>query len=178
MCNNDAQRNNMLALFLNTNTNANHKKEITELVADFKAVSPGKKIPNIPLIAIDSTVVELSSILKKPTVIYFWSTIARNHNYKIHKKVATLQKKFPNYDFIGINVDNQISSWKNFVTNNKLDKNKEYRFKDLDQAKSQLVINSLNKAYIVSLRKIILDNNANLFNPTIEKLLAKYQYKK
>lgn len=178
MCNNDSFRNKLLAQFLNTNTNPVHRKKITTLVANISAVDPGKLIPNVPIITIDSTVVNLPAIIKKPTVIYFWSTIARNHNLKIHKKVAELQIKFPMYDFIGINVDSQITNWKNFVMANKFNKNKEYRFTDLDKAKSQLVLTSLNKAFIISPSKIVLENNTNLFSPTIEKLLGKYKFKK
>ncbi len=173
-CNSSKNREKLLTLFLQTNTNPSYKKEISELSSTFEKLVPGNMIPNVFLTTTDQTYIDLYSTLKKPTVLYFWSAIAHNHNKEIHRKALLLSKKYPQYDFVGINIDKDFPTWKNLITNQHLNPLTEYQFKDNKEATKKLIISSLNKTYVLSKKGIILENNANLFSPTFEKKLTKH----
>ncbi len=173
-CASDKERDKIVNLFFKTNTNIQYKEQVLDLANQYKNIQYGKTIPNLFLTTIDTNFIDLHSIIKKPTAIYFWSTNAENHYREIHKRVKSYSKKFPQYDFIAINIDTNFSLWRNVVSNHTYNPLTEYQFKNLDEATKKLVISSLNKAFIVSEKGVIKQNNANLFSPTFEKLLSKY----
>ena len=171
----DAQNEKeIVAHFLKFNTNKDHHKEIQSLAEATLKLTSGNKIPNVLLVNTDNTVNELHSYVKRPTVLYFWSSKSVKHYKDIHSKVAALNSKFPNYDFIGINTDTHFKKWREIVINTGYNKNLEFQLENLKEAEKKLVINSMNKAIIIDDSSIILENNTNLFGKTIDKHLSEY----
>ncbi len=175
-CNNTQEREKLLAQFLKTSTNEKHKEYIKQLTKKYQNLKLGNTIPNVLLTTTNSTYIDLHSIINKPTVLYFWSLNAQNHNREIHKKVNKLSKNFQEFDFLGINLDTNTKKWQAYITNNTLNSHKEYQFKNSKKATKNLVISSLNKAFIISKEGVIIENNANMFSPTFEKLITKSKH--
>ncbi len=172
-CTSDEDRSKIVNLFFKTNNNKRHNKLMLDLAKQYKKLKVGNVIPNLLLSTTDTTFIDLHSIIKKPTAIYFWSANAENHYREIHNRVKSYSKKFPQYDFIAINIDTNFNLWKNVVSNRTYNPLTEYQFKNLDEARKKLVISSLNKAFIVSEKGVIKQNNANLFTPRFEIMLKK-----
>lgn len=173
-CNSKDNHEKMLALFNEVNTNEEYQLEISELADASMKLTPGNKIPNLSLITPENTSKSLLGVINNPTVFYLWSSESKSYYKNIHKKAKELNTKFPEYDFIGLNVDLQYQPWINLVEKSGYKKGKEYLFEDLEKAKKSLVSYSLNKAIVVDENGVILNGSANLFNKKIEESLLAY----
>lgn len=163
----------MLDQFLALSTNKKDHKEITELAQATINLTPGHKIPNLMLLTSENTVKDLHSTFNGPTVLYFWSSNSVKHYKKIHTRASELKNKYPEYTFIGINLDTHFKKWLKIVKTSGYNELREYQFENRDAAEMKLVINSVNKAMIVDGNGIIVNGNTNIFDLGIEnELLA------
>lgn len=162
----------MLEVFKKLNTSPSDHRELSALgEATMKLVS-GNSIPNVMLLTTDNTVKDLHGILKKPTVIYFWSSQSVSHYRKIHTRASELRSKYPEFHFIGINVDNHFKKWMRTIQNSGYAPQFEYQFENFDDAEMKLLVNSVNKSMILKPNGIILDGNTNMFSMEIEQQLV------
>lgn len=169
--NNIEEQSNIMKLFLTLDSDENHKKEINRLAEATMKLTVGNSIPNVPIVSTDNTSKQLHHCIKRPSVLYFWSSQSIKHYKDIHSKASELQSKFPEYDYIGINTDTNFKKWRNIVLKSGYNKDFEFQLENIDEAEQELVINSINKAIIISKDGIILESNTNLFSKSIEGLL-------
>jgi len=162
-------------LFLSLNNSPTHHQEINQLSLATISLTPGKQIPNLMVVCPNNETQGLTSIINKPTVFYFWSSRSMKHYKDIHTKASELRSKYPEYDFIGINTDTHFKKWRAVVLKAGYDKTYEYQFDNITQAQRKLVLNSVNKAFIVDKKGIIAESNTNLFNKDIETQLLAYR---
>ena len=165
------EQQQIVDLFLELDSNDNHKKEIQKLASATMKLTSGNVIPNVLMVDTDNTARDLHTCIRRPTVLYFWSAQSMKHYKDIHSKASELKSKFPEYDFIGINTDTHFKKWRNIVVNSGYHKNLEFQIENIEEAEQKLVINSMNKAIIISKDGVILENNTNLFGGSIEELL-------
>lgn len=120
-------------------------------------IVPGNQIPNVQLVGLDNKTMSLHAIIKKPTVIYFWTYESANHYREVHEKAEDLRLKYPGYDFIAINADDHFRKWRRIAETISTDKDTEYQLDNLPSAKSVLMLD-------VPERTIIVDSNGNIKN--------------
>jgi hypothetical protein len=173
-CNESESQEKVLNLFLKTNSNKKHHDEIKDLASASMKLTPGNKISNHALITTENTIKDLQTIIKNPTVLYFWSEKSMNHSKNIHYRVSELNSKFPEYDFIGINTDSNFNNWISIVNKSGFKKGKEFQFENTSKAEKELVIYTVNKAIIVDKNGVIINGSTNLFNINIEEILLGY----
>lgn len=164
----------MVELFSQINPHKACNIEMLELAESAMQLTTGKKIPNVLLLNTENTVKDLHSILRKNTVLFFWSSQSVSHFRNIHAKAAELNSKYPEYDFIGVNTDTHFKKWRSVVTQAGYNRINEYQFDNIDEAEKKLVINSANKAIVMDADGIILEGNTSLFNINIEATLLGY----
>jgi hypothetical protein len=164
----------MVELYSQIDTDKACHLEMHELAESAMMLSPGNEIPNLLLLNADNIVKDLHSVIRKNTVLFFWSAQSVNHFRNIHAKSAELSAKYPEYDFIGINTDTHFKKWRNIVSQSGYDKSKEYQFDNIDHAEQKLVINSANKAIVINAKGVILNGNTNLFSQHFETSLLGY----
>lgn len=162
---------NMLDLFLTTNTNKRHQNEMQRLAKATMSLTPNHTIPNINLVTTDNRMKDLHSTFKRPTVIYFWSSESIQHYRNIHSRANELRNKHPEFDFIGINTDTNFKKWRSIVKKSGYNDAYEFQFETIEDAHEVLVLNSMNKAIVVDKNGMILEGNTNLFNRYIEDQL-------
>lgn len=93
--------------------NPNKLHEIKELGCVQKRQFVGN-ISNLHLITSDNEKVQVSSVLSKSTVIFYWSTNYSAHHKRLHQEISVLRKRYPELNFIGINIDsNKNNKWVN-----------------------------------------------------------------
>ncbi|WP_405571574.1 TlpA family protein disulfide reductase [Winogradskyella sp. Asnod2-B02-A] len=174
----ELEANQYLEYYLTKSTNDVDKAYMTDLVSNLKVLRQGNPLPNLAIVNYNDTEHSITSIITKPTIIYFWSSNSKSQYRNSHYMVDKLKSKFPQMDFISINVnDNHDEFWKSIVNNYNFPTINEFRFKNSKQARKTLAVNYLNKAIIVDEHGIILHPNANIFNAgfneTLEELLQK-----
>ena len=92
-------------LFLKYCTNDNYKKQVTSLVNDSKHVVNNEIFTNFEIINYNNDAYFIADIIKnKNAVIYFWSPTYVSTEY-LTSRIHFLEKKYPNIEFIGINMD-------------------------------------------------------------------------
>ena len=168
------QVENLIVLYKERTSNKKDVLVIDRLASASVKLIPGSAIPDILLVSTDNENVMLPSLIKKNTVLYFWSSRSVKHYRDIHAKAAELKSKYPEYNFIGINTDPDFKKWRDNVKRNNFSKKNEYQIENIENAAQQLVINSINKAIIVDKSGKILEGNTNLFNTAIETQLVGY----
>jgi hypothetical protein len=164
----------ILQSYLKRCNNEGHKKYIIELADALTKLQKGKRLPSIDLIDTHNKITKLENIITRPTVISFWSSAIKSHFKDNHKRVQELKIKYPNIDFISININaNNSEVWKQMLKRYKFPLCNEYKFKSPSQAKNKLAIQYINKVILVNKKQTIINANANMFNVYFENKLAK-----
>jgi len=155
--------------------NSRVQERLSRLYQDYKKMEAGNKIPDLLLIEpAPERKVTLTSRLYRPTVIYFWSYNNQMHMENSHKKVEELASKYPELNFLGINVDQETKMWQRHLEKHHHTLKNEYRFDNPRDARRKLVINDLSKTIVVDKSGIILDSHTNLHRATFETELLGY----
>lgn len=163
-----------LAQFKQFNNNPRHIEEIEELSQYARKLSNGKTVPDVSLLTMENTNVMLHDVIKRPTVLYFWSSESSEQGRVIHRRAAELKSKYPEYDFIGINSDSHFRKWRTKVEQEKYDPKMEYQLENPVTSEKVFVLGNISKVIIIDTDKTILDGNNNMFNPEFEQLLLGY----
>lgn len=174
----ETDANKFLNHYLSKSTNDEDKIYMSDLASNLKSLRRGNPLPNLAIVNFNETEHYISNIITKPTIIYFWSSNSKSQYRNSHYMVDQLKSKFPQMDFISINVnDNDDQFWKNIINNYNFPTTNEFRFKNSKMARKTLAVNYLNKAIIVDESGKILHPNANIFNSdfkeTLDELLQK-----
>jgi hypothetical protein len=170
--NSDTDCDAMYTSFQSKSTNEEHSEYITSLYNTIKKLRPGNKFPDVELINYKNEVTNINSMFDKPTVVYFWSHAIKNHFKNSHMKVAELKVKYPNINFISININaDKLTMWKRLLNQNNFPLEGEYRFRDADAAKKILAIQYINKVIVVDRNNMIITSNANMFSGDFKELL-------
>lgn len=172
---NDASSSSkIIDLFLNKNSSKQHHKEMKKLHMACNKMIPGNAIPNQMVVTTESTLKDLHSLINRPTVLFFWSSGSSSHNKRIHKKAKEMKMRYPEFDFVGISVDQNHKKWLKTVQLRTFNEETEYRFNNPSDAERQLVLNSPNKAIIVDAKGRIVENNTNIFGSKFEVQLLSF----
>ena len=156
--------------FIAKSTNESHKAHFGELVNSLKQLKIGSKIPDLKIVDYNNTDIAIQSIINKPTVIYFWNYINKGHFKKSHYRVKELRVKYPEIDFIAINV-NDGNHWKKELKQYGFGFINEYQFKNPEQAKHTFAINPINKVILLNKKGGIVNANTNMFTIYFEEQL-------
>lgn len=152
-------------------SNDTHKSQMNQILDATLKLTPGEKIPSILVVDAENMSMDIAEVIKKPTVIYFWSYHSIAHYKNIHTRAAELKERYPEYDFIGINTDNHFRRWRTTIGKNGFPLKREYQFENSNQAEKDLVLTSINKAIVVDENGVILESNTNLLKLTFESEL-------
>lgn len=168
-CKNAEDEKKALDLYLSLTTDEDHKKEIIKISEASLKLMPGNKLPNLTIYSFNNERITFEEMIKRPTVIYFWSINSLNHLRNVHSKADELKLKYPEFDFIAINTNADKDTWKQIINRHGFNKDKEFRFKDPSKAMDHLIINTVNKAMIIDENTQIIDNHTNLFSTRLEQ---------
>jgi hypothetical protein len=148
-----------------------HQKEVFSIYKNIQSLLPGKLFPeDITFTNIngeEKTVANFSKKHKK--VFYFWSLNQKGHMKNVFKRVHKLSKKYPDYEFIGINFTDNRNRWLATLQQYKLDTLTQ--FQGDEYLSKKLVFSDQNKAIILKNDGIIVDAFANIFSKSLEKHL-------
>ena len=152
-----------IADFHQLSANNRHMAEINTLYEGIMRMQPNKSLPELVLYTTDEQPVALSELSNgKRTVFYFWSGSEMGHFRNISKRIGKLSNKYPNYNFIGINLRTDMARWQALLDSYSLDKTKQFWTDDFDRVTHTLIIADPNKS-IVAEDGIILDAFANVY---------------
>ena len=164
----------ILDKFNRYNLSSEDQKIIHELADISMTLMPNKPLPDLELVSFDNRTLRFSQVINRPTMIYFWSMNSPMHVKNVHNRISELRQKYPEFDFIGLNVDDQFKKWKRLVQHEAYRSEHEFQFEDIDQAGMALLINSINKSMMIDGQGTIIDSHANIFSMDTEQKLLNY----
>ncbi len=159
--------------FLSKSTDTNNNAEISSYSASINQLKPGATFPSIALRNLDNDVVNIKSIIDKPTVVYFWSHNNKNYFRNTHKRASELHVKYPEISFISVNIDDyNKDAWATTLKKHKQDNtNKEYVFESPKESVKRLAVYPLTKTILVNKEHKIFNGHANMFSKNFEQEL-------
>lgn len=135
---------------------------------------PGNNIGQLKLVHLSGEMLQLKNISTKPKVTFHWSLSEPGHHRSAHKIIDDLRPKYPEIDFIGINVDkDQTEIWKRVTKNNSYDPEFEYK-PEVIRVKEGLLKNYLNKMIFMDPEGTIIKGDVQLNAPDLETSILEF----
>lgn len=150
--------------FKSLSTNKEHQEEIDLLYRGIKNLQPNTTLPNIAVKNINNKEVSLKDLAnnKKNTVFYFWTADQKKHFRNVNRHITSLEKKYPHYNFVGINLRTSFGQWKQLMDEYKLDEDKQFFGENFKELQMAMIIDGLNKC-VIAKDTVVVDGFANLY---------------
>jgi len=162
----------LIKTYLSKSKNEDNKKHIARLTKSLKQLKRDSTFPNFKVIDQYNSEIEVLSLIDKPTVFYFWNYALKGHFIESHSKINDLRKKYPEFEFIGININSsETSNWKKTLKQYHFPIENEYQFSNPDKAKDEIALNSITKVMVTDKEGKIAISNSNLFDVNFERKL-------
>lgn len=172
-CKNMGNNQKVLNYFLTKSHNPKNNHTLERFNASVQKLQVGNDFPNIALVNYNNNDVQINDVIKQPTVISFWSNDYFNHFRESHFKVRELQKKYPEINFIMINIDGLSNTEKSKLAlkQNRFGYRNEYYLKDPKKSTEDLAVYPMTKTFLVNHNDKIVNNNTNIFSVHFEEQL-------
>ena len=91
------------------------------------AFLPGISLNMVPLVNLEGKLITFDDVIKRPTVVFLWS-FHREFHIEEHRIINQYRKKYPEIDFLGINLDvGEEPAWRVAVRRNNYPNEFEYQ---------------------------------------------------
>jgi len=163
------QATSILTGFDKYNSDKKNKEKITGLVNAIKRLSYGNPLPEFNVVSSNNQTISFKNTLdNKPTVVYFWSSNNPRHIKSVHRRVNQYATN-SNYNFVGIFLDNNKNDWK--VYSQKFNLKSGFSLETPKETREELLIQNINKIYVLDKNANILSADLNIFDPHFTKKL-------
>jgi hypothetical protein len=157
--------------YLQLTTDSKNKKEISEIYNSVQNLKVGNRLPSIELVDSENQSIDINTIINKPTILLFWTSHAESHFIASHKKISDLKVKYPEYDFIAVNVNDNAINWQNSLKKYDFEGIRELHAVDFESVRKQWVITKIHRIIILNADGTIKNGFANLFDVNFEQNL-------
>ncbi len=164
----------VIKYLLAKSTNKKHTDLIVSYNQSINKLKPGESFPDIHVRNLNDVVLNMNTIINKPTVVYFWSHLYKDYFETSHKRVKELTEKYPEVEFISINIDDYSQErWASTVKKKKQALHHEYIFEKPEESVQKLAVYPLTKVILVNKDSKIVNGHANMYaNGFEEEVLA------
>jgi hypothetical protein len=145
-------------------TDNSKKNEILKIGNAIQLLTVGKKLPEVQLITAEGKTISSDAIITKNTVLFFWSEKLNSHLLAAHKKVLDFKTKYPNYNFIAINLDDDSDKWKTTLKKYNFGTITELHCSNFEDIKNKWAITKVHRTLVISNNKTIKNGFTNLFD--------------
>lgn len=149
--------------FRSLSSNEEHKEEIAHVYQGIQNLQPNNNLPDLIITDANNNKVSLKEVSKdKKTVFYFWTASQKRHFRNVTNHVSRLKVKYPDYNFVGINLRTSYLQWLTMVEEYHLDKNSQFHGENFKEIQTTMIIDGLNKC-VIAKDTLIVDAFANLY---------------
>ncbi|WP_395046675.1 TlpA family protein disulfide reductase [Flavobacterium sp.] len=157
--------------YFQLSTDKEKQNEIKKIEESIQHLSPNKLLPNIDLIDANGKSVAVSSLFTKNTVVFFWTSEAKSHLESVHQRATELKSKYPNWDFVSINIDDSDKQWKNLLTKYNFKNTTELHATNFQDIKDKWVITKIHRVMLINSGGKIKNGFVSLFDASFENYL-------
>ncbi|MDT0650132.1 hypothetical protein [Autumnicola edwardsiae] len=156
------------------NINYSNIGQAEDLAIIQKSYFEGSSIRKGKMINTSKEQVTYGDIISKPSVIFIWSLYAPSHYKWQHNNIKALRRKYPEVDFIGVNIDQgETENWLRVVSSNNYNKDYEYQITNREISK-EVFRKYIHKIFFVNSEAVIIDGDAKLYSPNFETELLEF----
>lgn len=170
---NMANNKKFLDRYFQLSTDKSKHNEIRKISSAAQLLTPGSKLPPQTFINSSNEKIDFSSIAKGkgPTVVFFWTLSAKSHLEGVHKKAHDLKMKYPDMNFISINMDDSLDDWQKTLASYNFDDTTELHATDMQKLKNEWVITKIHRVLLLNPDGTVKNAFVSLFDADFEKYL-------
>ncbi|MBC3759724.1 hypothetical protein H7U19_15025 [Hyunsoonleella sp. SJ7] len=162
----------VLKSLLAKGTDKKKNDKIVSYNASVNRLKTGEKFPEVKVLNLENNSVSINNVFNKPSVVYFWSHMYKDFFDNSHKRAKELRKKYPEVDFISVNIDcYSTDRWQSTLKKKNCSPQNEYMFENSEQSIEQLAIYPLTKVILVDKESTIVNGHSNMFESSFEEEL-------
>lgn len=147
------------------------KSNVMQTANNIQKLKNNAILPEVSLLDTNKKLVKISDIINKKTIIYFWTKQADSHSFYSHKKVDELKVKYPDIQFIAININNSQEDWLKEIKSKNYNNSIELRATNFEELKNKWVINKVYRTMIINKNGTINDAFVSMFDANFENNL-------
>ncbi|MFZ9672869.1 MAG: TlpA family protein disulfide reductase [Flavobacteriaceae bacterium] len=133
-----------------------YAEELNEVYQSIISLQPDRDVLPLPIVDHQGKLTNLRKLTEdRKVVIYFWSTKYEGMLYRIQQKVAELQKKWPEYQFIGISPDQDATHWSATIQEYDMQPELQYRSINPEDLQNRLIWDNAFKSVVLENGKIV-----------------------
>ena len=155
---------NFLDQYAKLSTDSENQKEIKQIGAATQLLLSGKKLPSVALINNQNAPININDLITSQTIIFFWTSEAKSHMNAAHIKALELQKEHPNLTIIAINIDKNITKWKEILSKSDFKNIVELHATNFEDLRAKWVITKIHRAMILNKSGTIDNAFVSLFD--------------
>ncbi len=149
-------------------------QETKHLAAIHRSYFVGNSLKEVKAEDTKGEIKSYSEIIDKPTITYAWSIYAPTHHRWQHKIIQQLKKKYPELNFIGINIDlGEREEWLRTLETFGYDKENEYQIAKRT-ADKETYKKYLNKVLFIDPDGVIVRGDVQFGNPQFEEEILEF----
>lgn len=160
-----------LKTYYQFSTDNSKKNEIHKIGNAIQLLTEGKILPEVQLIDTNGKTISSNDIIKRKTVLFFWSEKLNSHLIAVHKKVLEFKASHPDYDFIAINLDEDLDQWKAGLKKYNFGTITELKCANFEDIKAKWAITRVHRTLIINPDKTIKNGFTNMFEVNFEDQL-------
>lgn len=168
---NVANNQKFLETYKKISTDKSKKNEITAICNAIQMLKVGNSLPEVMLTDINGNTISSNTVAKPNTVFFFWTESAKSHLEAVHKKVMVLKSKFPQYNFVAVNLNDNPEDWKTVLSNYNFTAATELHCPDFENIKNKWAINKIHRTIILDNKGLIKNAFTNIFDSNFEENL-------
>ena len=157
-----------LEIYHKYSTDKSKKNEILKIGNAIQLLKIGNPLPEVTLVDIHKNSISSNSITKKKTIIFFWTKNLTSHLVAAHRKILDLKTKYPDYQFIGINLDKNQTEWNTTLSKYNFEGVTELRSNDFEDLKAKWAIMKVHRTIILNQDGTIKSAFTNIFDINFE----------
>ncbi|ESU25298.1 hypothetical protein FLJC2902T_31060 [Flavobacterium limnosediminis JC2902] len=168
---NMANNKKFLDRYFQLSTDKSKHNEIRKISSAAQLLNPGKTLPPQTFINPLGEKIDFNSAIKGQTVVFFWTLSSKSHLEAVHKKAHDLKAKYPDLNFIAINMDDSNEDWLRTLATYNFDVTTELHATDLKKLKEEWVITKIHRVMLLNPDGTIKNAFVSLFDADFEKYL-------
>lgn len=152
-------------------TDTKLKSKVMQTAESIKKLKCNSTLPEVTLLDINKKPVKIRDLITKKTIIYFWNKQSDSHSVYSHKKVDELKAKYPDIEFIAVNINNSQEDWLKEIKAKNYTNSIELRATDFEELKNKWVINKVYRTMIINKNGTINNAFVSMFDVNFESFL-------
>ncbi len=168
---NMANNNMFLERYFQLSTDKSKHNEIRKISSAAQHLNPGNKLPVEKFINTFGENVDFNHMIKGQTIVFFWTMSSKSHLEAVHKKAQELKDKYPELNFIAVNMDDSKEDWLKTLSKYDFRDTVELHASELQKLKDEWVITKIHRVILLNADGTIKNAFVSLFDARFEENL-------